>query len=174
MTRSSAQALAVARPVIQALTVLNLLYAAGITLLLASSFFRPDWPWVPLGYDMHAAHPGLPLGLRAIMVIGLVGAAIVHLILRRLLAIVDTVRGGNPFIPDNARRLQAIAWGVLCIEALRWMVAGISHALSTATQPMHMGGGFSFAPWLSVLLLFVLAGVFTQGARMRDDLEGTV
>jgi hypothetical protein len=37
-----------------------------------------------------------------------------------------------------------------------------------------MGSGFSFAPWLSVLLLFVLAGVFTQGARMRDDLEGTV
>ena len=174
MTRTSARALAVARPIIQVLLVLNLLYAAGITLLLVSSFFRPDWPWVPLGYDMHAADPALPLGVRAIMVIGLVGIAIVHVILRRLLAIVGTVRGGNPFISDNVGRLQAIAWGVLGIEALRLMVAAISRAVSTATQPVHMGSGFSFAPWLSVLLLFVLAGVFTQGARMRDDLEGTV
>jgi len=174
MTRTSIRALAIARPVIQVLTILNILYAAGITLLLVSSFFRPDWPWVPLGYDMHTADPALPLGLRAIMVIGLVGIAIVHVILRRLLATVDTVRSGDPFIVDNARRLQAIAWSVLGLEALRWMVAAISRAVSTPTQPMHMGDGFSFAPWLSVLLLFVLAGVFAQGARMRDDLEGTV
>ena len=32
----------------------------------------------------------------------------------------------------------------------------------------------TFAPWLAVLLLFVLSGVFAQGARMRADLEGTV
>jgi hypothetical protein len=123
---------------------------------------------------MHAADPALPLGLRAIMVIGLVGIAIVHVILRRLLAIVGRVRGGNRFISENVGRLQAIAWGVLGIEALRLMVAAISRAVSTATQPVHMGSGFSFAPGLAVLLLFVLAGVFTQGARMRDDLEGTV
>ena len=174
MTRTSSKALAVARPVIQGLTILNLLYGAGITLLLVSSFFRPDWPWVPLGYDMHAAEPGLPIGLRAIMVIGLVAIAVVHTILRRLRTIVDTVRGGNPFIADNARRLHAIAWSVLGIEALRLMVAAIARLVSNAAQPMHMGGGYSLAPWLSVLLLFVLAGVFTQGARMRDDLEGTV
>jgi hypothetical protein len=33
---------------------------------------------------------------------------------------------------------------------------------------------FSLAPWLAVLLLFVLAGVFAHGTRLRDDLEGTV
>jgi hypothetical protein len=37
----------------------------------------------------------------------------------RLLAIVDTVRSGDPFILDNARRLHAIAWSVLAIEVLR-------------------------------------------------------
>lgn len=174
MTRTAAQALAVARPVIRGLTLLNILYAAGITLLLVSSFFRPDWPWVPLGFDMHTAHPALPIGLRAIMVIGLVAIAIVHTILRRLMAIVDTVRGGNPFIAENARRLQAIAWSVLAIEASRMMVNAIAEMVSASKQPVHMGDGFSFAPWLAVLLLFVLAGVFAQGARMREDLEGTV
>jgi len=174
MTHLPSQALALARPVIKGLTVLNLVYAAGIAVLLASSFVRPDWPWVPLGFDMRGAHPALSFGLRAIMVLGLAGAAIVHTILQRLRTIVDTVRDGDPFIAGNARRLQAIAWSVLAIEALRLMVAAIAHAASTAAQPLHMGGGFSFAPWLSVLLLFVLAGVFAQGARMRDDLEGTV
>jgi hypothetical protein len=33
---------------------------------------------------------------------------------------------------------------------------------------------FSVTPWLAVLLLFVLAQVFGDGARMRDDLTGTV
>ena len=28
--------------------------------------------------------------------------------------------------------------------------------------------------WLAVLLLFVLAQVFREGTRLRDDLEGTV
>ena len=28
--------------------------------------------------------------------------------------------------------------------------------------------------WLAVLLTFVLARVFAEGARMRDDLQGTV
>src|SRR5690348_8223179 len=140
MTRTTSQALTLAPRVLKVLTILNLLYAAGIAVLLASSFFRPDWPWVPLGYDLHTAPAALPLGLRAIMVIGIVGAGLVHAILRRLLAIVDTVRDGDPFIADNARRLQVIAWSVLSIEALRMMVAAIARAVSTAAQPMHMGG----------------------------------
>ena len=32
----------------------------------------------------------------------------------------------------------------------------------------------SLMRWLLVLLLFVLARVFESGARMREDLEGTV
>jgi hypothetical protein len=174
MTHTTTRALAIARPVINGLTALNALYALGIVVLLSCSFVRADWLWTALGIGADGAHPAPALGLRAIMVIGLVGAAIVHTILRRLRAIVDTVRDGDPFIADNARRLQAIAWSVLAIEGLRLMVAAVAHAVSTPTHPIDMGEGFSFAPWLAVLLLFVLAGVFAQGARMREDLEGTV
>ena len=115
-------------------------------------------------------HPQAPNGLRAIVLIGVIGAAIVHTILRRLLAIVDTVRGGDPFILANARRLDAIAWSVLALEVLRMIVMAIAAAV---WEPGRLGG-FSFAPWLAVLLLFVLSGVFAHGARMRADLEGTV
>ena len=170
MNRTSAQALSVARPVIQGLTILNILYAAGITALLVFSFFIEGWPQRPLGFDLTHAHPYAGTGLRTIVVIGILGAAIVHTILRRLLAIVDTVRSGDPFILDNARHLQAIAWSVLALEVLRFVVASIAAAVWTPDKV----DGFSIASWFAVLLLFVLSGVFAQGARMRADLEGTV
>lgn len=165
----SARALAVARPVIRGLTVLNLLYAACLIALLVFSFFIEGWPQRPLG-NFASLHPQLPNGLRAIVAIGALGAAVVHAILRRLLAIVDTVRGSDPFIVENARRLDAIAWSVAALELLRLMVGAIASAV---WEPGRLGG-FSFAPWLAVLLLFVLSGVFAHGARMRADLEGTV
>jgi hypothetical protein len=170
MTRTSAKALTLARPVIQFLTVLNLGYALVITGLLVWSFFIEGWPARPLGFDQVNAHPLLGHGLRAIVVIGVIGAGIVHTILRRLLAIVDTVQGGDPFILDNAKRLDAIAWRVMSLELLRFVVAGIA---AIVWKPGQFDA-FSFAPWLAVLLLFVLAGVFAHGARLRADLEGTV
>jgi hypothetical protein len=170
MTRTSVHALAVARPVIQSLILLNALYALVIAGLLGYSFFIEDWPQRPLGLDMVNAHPLVGHGLRAIVVVGVIGAAIVHTVLRRLLAIVDTVRVGDPFILENARRLDAIAWSVIALEALRMVVAAIAAAV---WEPGRVDA-FSFAPWLAVLLLFVLSGVFAHGARIREDLEGTV
>jgi hypothetical protein len=169
MNPSSTKALAVARPVILGLTVLNVLYAAGITLLLVFSFFIDGWPQYPLG-EFASQHPQLPNGLRAIIVVGIAGAVIVHTILRRLRQIVDTVRNGDPFNLDNARRLEMIAWSVLALEVLRLVVAGIAAAV---WEPGHVDG-FSIASWFAVLLLFVLSGVFAHGASMRADLEGTV
>ena len=170
MNSTSVRALAVARPVIQGLTVLNLLYAVGLALLLGASFLMPGWPERALGFDIVSKYPQVPLGLRAIVVIALIGAAIVHTILRRLLAIVDTVRGGDPFIAANARRLDWIAWSVLALEVLRMIVMAIT---AVVWEPGRLGG-FTFAPWFAVLMLFVLSGVFARGARMRADLEGTV
>jgi len=169
MTRSSIRALAFARPVIKGLTVLNLVYAAGLAALFVFSFFIEGWPTRPLG-DFASTHPQLGNGLRAIVAIGFVAALIVHTILRRLLAMVDTVRDGDPFILENAERLNAIAWSVLALEVLRLGVMTIG---SIVWEPGRLGE-FSFTPWLAVLLLFVLSGVFTHGARMRADLEGTV
>jgi hypothetical protein len=170
MTLAPVNALAVARPVIRFLILLNLLYALVIAGLLLSSFFIQGWPERALGFDMSNAHPLIGHGLRVIVVIGVVGAAIVHRILQRLLAMIDTVRAGDPFIAENARRLTAIAWSVLALEGLRVLVAAIAAVVWEAGRI----DAFSLASWLAVLLLFVLAGVFAHGARMREDLAGTV
>ena len=170
MTRTSAHALALARPVTRGLIALNVLYALVLAGLLVWSFFIEGWPARPLGFDMVNAHPLVGHGLRAIVVVGLAGAAIAHTILRRLLAIIDSVRVGDPFILDNAERLTAIAWRVLALEMLGLVVAAIA---ATVWEAGHIDA-FSFAPWLAVLLLFVLSGVFAHGARLRSDLEGTI
>jgi hypothetical protein len=168
MTTSARPALAVARPVIVGLTGLNLLYALVLVVMLVYSFTIDIW--TALGFEMQRLHPWAAVGLRTIVVIGVAGAGLAHVVLRRLLAIVDTVRAGDPFIAANVHRLRTIAWCVLAGEGLRLLVA----AIVTAVYEPFKVEAFSFAPWLAVLLLFVLAGVFAQGTKMREDLEGTV
>jgi hypothetical protein len=50
----------------------------------------------------------------------------------------------------------------------------LANGVWVGSQKVDIGGKFSVAPWLTILLLFVLARVFDHGARMRDELAGTV
>jgi hypothetical protein len=63
---------------------------------------------------------------------------------------------------------------LLAAELLHYVIGGIAASISTEAQPLDVGLGLSLTRWIAVLLLFVLAGVFEHGARMRADLEGTV
>lgn len=163
------RSLALAPLALRTLLVLNGLYGLGLGLLLIASFFFSDWPR-PLGLAPNPSHPMLAVGSRAIIVIGIAGAGLVHAILQRLRAMVESVRHGDPFISENAQRLRAIAWSLLALELLRAAVGAISAAI---WEPGRLGG-FSLVPWVAIMLLFVLAGVFSSGARMRADLEGTI
>ena len=170
MTAAPSRSLAIARPAIVVLMVLNGLYALIIFGLLVWSFFIEGWPTRPLGIELTTAYPMADEALRGIVVLGMIAAAIVHTVLRRLLAIVDTVRTGDPFIAGNAERLTQIAWRVMALEILRLVIGTIVRLIG---EPFP-ADPFSLTPWLAILLLFVLAGVFARGARMRADLEGTV
>jgi hypothetical protein len=99
---------------------------------------------------------------------------VVHFILTRILAIVDTVSVGNPFVLANAARLQKIAWAVLVLELIHLAVGAVAASVSTPAAPFDINWKFSPTRWVAVLLLFVLARVFEQGAQMREELEGTV
>ena len=95
-------------------------------------------------------------------------------VLTRLQKIVETVRHGDAFIPDNAYRLNAIAWLVLALQLISIVIGAIGSFLSTPQNPLDFDAGFSPTSWLCVLLLFVLARVFAEGTLMREDLEGTI
>jgi len=113
-------------------------------------------------------------GMRAMAVLGLVTVPLHYVILGRLRDIVESVRAQDPFMVPNASRLRSIAWALLGLQLLSLVIGAIAGFVSTPAHPLHVDAGFSTAGWLAVLLLFVLARVFTEGARMRDDLEGTV
>lgn len=168
------RALALSRPLLSGLIVLNLIYAAGIALLFAASLLAPDFLFDALGVRHGEHRASLQLGMRAMMVAGVAAAFVVDRVLRHLRAMIDTVHAGDPFVAANARRLQAIAGWVLAGEGLRLAIAAIAWAASSPAQSLDVNVGFSLAPWLAVLLLFVLARVFAEGTRLRDDLEGTV
>ena len=117
---------------------------------------------------------GVVLGLRAIAVIGLITIPLNYAILKRLLAMVETVRAGDPFVAANAHRLQSIARALLALQLLSLVVGAIVRAISTPAHPLDIDAGFSINGWLAVLFTFLLARVFAEGTLMREDLEGMV
>jgi hypothetical protein len=112
--------------------------------------------------------------MRFIMLLGVAGAALTQVALKRLLAIVETVSAGDPSVLLNAERLKTIAWAMAAGEVLHFVVGMIARGVSTDAHPLDIDWKFNFTRWIFVLFAFVLARVFEQGARMREDLEGTV
>ena len=124
-----------------------------------------------------AALPIAYVVLRILIVVNWLGGVAIplhYVVLKRLLAIVETVRAGDPFVAANAYRLQVIAWVLLALNLLSIVIGAIALSVSTPAHPLHMNAGFSISGWLAVLLTFLLARVFAEGALMREDLEGTV
>ena len=174
MTRSYSAALPTAYVLLRILIVLNWLSGAAILALLTATIVAEEWTMTALGIPPTSALRPLLMGLRAIAALGLVAIPLNHIVLKRLLAIVETVRRGDPFIAANAERLQAIAWVLLALQLLSLIIGGIGKALSTPAYPLHLDAGFSTSGWLAVILTFVLARVFAEGTLMREELEGTV
>ena len=170
---SSSAALPIAYVVLRILIVLNWLSGAAILALL---LIMPNERWIMSAFDLTPSPEAdrLVMGLRAVAVLGLIAVPLNHLILKRLLAMVETVRAGDPFVAANAYRLRAIAWLLLAIQLISMVIGGIARAVSTPEHPLHLDAGFSVPGWLAVLLTFLLARVFVEGALMREDLEGTV
>ena len=160
--------------VLRGLIVLNVIAGVLILALLIASLVAETAVMGALGAGPAEGNAERIAGMRQIAVIGILAALLTHVVLRRLLGIVGTVRDGDPFVTENATRLRTIAWCVLGLELLHLVVGLVAALASSETAPLDIDWNPSLTRWLSVLLLFVLAQVFEQGARMREDLEGTV
>ena len=173
MPKSFPAALPVARLVLRVLVVLNWIYGGIVLAILIGMLAAEQWTMTALGVPPSAETEPMIQGMRMIAVLGLVGVPLNYIVLARLLAMVDTVRAGDPFVPTNATRLLVIAWAVLGQQLLQLVIGLIAKAVSIPAHPLRISA-FSTGGWLAVILLFVLARVFAEGTRMRDDLEGTV
>ena len=170
---SSSAAVPIAYVMLRILIVVNWLGGAAILALLVA---LPNEQWIMSAFKLSPSPDAerLVMGLRAVAVLGLAVIPLNHAVLKRLLAIVETVRAGDPFVAANADRLQAIAWALLTLQLLSIVIGAIGKSVSTPAHPVNLDAGFSINGWLAVLLTFLLARVFAEGTLMRDDLEGTV
>jgi hypothetical protein len=171
---SHSTALPIAWITLRILIIVNFVFGACILALLVYTFVNEPWTMKALGVSSYADAQWVMWGMRAIAALGVLAIALSYPLLKRLLAMVETVRAGDPFVAANAYRLQAIAWILLALQLLSMVIAGIGKAISTAAHPFHLDAGFSVNGWLAVILTFVLARVFAEGTLMRADLDGTV
>ena len=166
-------ALPIAHVVLRILIVLNWLMGAAILALLV---VMPNQQWIMAAFKIPPSPDAdrLIMALRAVAALGLATIPLNYVVLKRLLAIVETVREGDPFVAANACRLQTIAWSLLALQLFSLVIGAIGKAVSTPAHPVHLDAGFSINGWLAVLLTFLLARVFAEGTLMREDLKGTV
>ena len=169
----SSAALPIAHVALRVLIVLNWLYGLAIVVLLVA---MPTEQWIMTSLKLSPSPETdrVIFGLHSIAVLGVFAVPVHYLVLKRLLAMVETVRAGDPFVATNAQRLQAIGWALLALQLLSLVIGAIVNAISTAAHPIDIDAGFSINGWLTVLFAFLLARVFEEGAHMRQDLEGTV
>src|SRR5947207_7786041 len=145
---SSSAALPIAYVVLRILIVVNWLFGAAILALLV---VMPNEQWIMSAFRLSPSPEAerLVMGLRAIAVLGLAAIPLNYVFLKRLLAMVETVRAGDPFVAANASRLQAIAWVLLALQLLSLVIGAIAKTVSTPAHPLHVDAGFSVSGWLA-------------------------
>jgi len=158
--------------------ILDVVYAAlwigvaAVTLMVIAALlftFNPDLlDDVSLSSGQLASRwPAITGGLAAASLY-MAGVLVIVGCLRRIFV---TLTAGDPFHPDNVRRLRLIGAILAALELGRyafwaagaWMLSGVT------SKP-----NFSLTAWFSVLVVFVLAEVFREGARLRREAELTI
>lgn len=96
------------------------------------------------------------------------------LILRNLRMIFRTLTIGDPFQPDNVRRLRQVGLILAVVTGGVWLAQGVVAARLAPGVMERQGFGELLTPIFSVLVVFVLAEVFREGARLRRESELTI
>jgi hypothetical protein len=123
--------------------------------------------------DWHIFAPALLVGG---VTIG--GALIIMSRLRRLF---DSFSSGEPFRRENATHLRVIWITMVAIEVSRYallallgVMFGIFGAPDSVESASFSIDSDNFANWMSILILIVLAEVFREGARLKEEQELTI
>jgi hypothetical protein len=172
MADSYVRVLGASRALLKIWRAINLLCAAAFVLAaIASLLIEPAFSDY---FARQALDPDVVLPILRLWVISALPVfAAVHIMVSRLLEMIETVRAGDPFLPENAARMRTIAWCLLILQLFD-LACGVFIGILTRAGA-HLGDWDpSLSGWVAVLLLFVLARVFEEGARIRADLEAVV
>lgn len=151
-------------------TIMGILAAVAVGLTV-------KWPEVAaeIAKEQSAADmAGLQPAIILLIVGAIAGMWIIVMVINRLSLIVASVREGDPFIRINAQRLRNIGWLLVGLQVWGLILGGLGTWVAKRFEDANIDFSISLSGLLAVLLCFVLAHVFDQGAAMRDELEGTV
>lgn len=90
-------------------------------------------------------------------------------IVNRLLEILRTLRFGSPFVKENAVRFQRVGFALLFGE-----IAKIAFAILSAVFDADIELDIELFTWIGIAAVFVLAEVFHEGAKMKEEQDLTV
>lgn len=95
--------------------------------------------------------------------------AVMLFVVNRLLEILKTLRFGSPFVKENADRFRGVGYALLMGEGAKFAFGFLSMIYDT-----EVNINSSFITWLAIIAVFVLAEVFREGARMKEEQDLTV
>ena len=145
--------------------------AVGLAVLAALLLsFNPDLFPAAMSADVAQVVSRGPLFAGMLLVFGLsIGGVLV--IVHSLRRIFMTLTAGDPFHPHNVQRLRLIGLMLAALELGRYAVWGLSPIVPWVKR---VEPNINLTAWFSVLVVFVLAEVFREGARLRREAELTI
>lgn len=90
-------------------------------------------------------------------------------VINRLLEILRTLRFGTPFARENAVRFRQLGQALLLGEG-----AKIAFSILGAIFDADVDVKFEGTTWIAIIAVFVLAEVFHQGAKLKEEQDLTV
>ncbi len=100
------------------------------------------------------------------------------IIVGRLRKLFEGFSSGEPFRKEYADHLRAIWITMLVVEVARYassaLLAVLLFTMHPAGSEPHYNFHIDLSTWLSIFVLIVIAEVFREGARMREEQELTI
>ena len=150
--------------VLMALAIIALLLSLPAAMIWQDDLLR----WLDLS---DRAMLSAVIGMLASLAVMLTLSLAMTELLRRIVA---SLANGDPFVPQNAQRLRDMGWLSILIQIVALVGGAMAMAIEDAAGEVTTDYDLSLGGLLLPLVLFVLARVFQEGSRLRDDLEGTV
>ncbi|MBX3428040.1 MAG: DUF2975 domain-containing protein [Hyphomonadaceae bacterium] len=120
-----------------------------------------------------------PVVVPALLIAGVAVAGSL-IIVWRLRKLFDSFSSGEPFRRENATHLRVIWITMVAIELARYaLMASTAGLVMAFGEPQGVGVrnvelSVDLSTWGSILILIVLAEVFREGARLKEEQELTI
>jgi len=95
------------------------------------------------------------------------------IIIFRLRQVFATLILGDPFRPENVGRLRIVGLALISLQVAGYIVR-LALVWAIPERSKHLDFTINLSGWFAILVVFVLAEVFREGARLRRDAELTI